>query len=615
MRIRARRPPDRLDETGTATVETPSEEEAGRPSLVSLLVEAGVASESELRELAGEADAQGIRLGELVVARDLLDEEGMGRLVAHQWGLPFLARGSLTIDPVAAGLLPFEQARTLHGCVIGIRERSPLVVVADPSSERLDALRTQVETTPGQASVSFAVVTASSLQGLLGQLARLSGRRPDPAPDRSHLARTPQTANGDRPEQIASRPTSSDQLLADLQRAAATEQTLQARLDQLTSEREAADEQIEQLRHQVEELQQQLEAADQRQTSEREPDSELQARLDQLESERETADQQIEQLQHQIEELQQQLEAADREIDQLQHRIEQLQAQLAAVDRQRVSERDHGSQLQARLDQMESERETADEQIERLRQQVEAADQQQASERDHSSELQTRLDRLESERETADQQIEQLHHQIAELQRQLAAADHHQTSERDRGSELQVRLDQLERDRTAAEQQVEQLQQQLAAADQQRASEREAADQQIEQLRQQLAAADRQRASERAPDSEPQARPDRRRNHRKPRDHELRREIHELLTQPDGTNPTTSGETAGEVSRINVRLLEGVFSQDERRQLAKGLIKAVVGVKGESFRNETEVLIAEVPVGNRHEREATITPEGVDEPG
>ncbi len=345
MRMRARRSPDRLDETGTAAVETSSEEEAARPSLVSLLVEASVASESALRQMAGEADAQEIGLGELVVARGLLDEEGMARLVARQWGLPFLARGSLTVDPATAGLLAFEQASTLRGCVIGIRDGGLLVVVDDPSRERLDALRTQVQTTPAGASVSFAIVTASSLTGLLGQLARLSGRRPDSNPARSALARTALPAAGSRAEQIVSRLASSDHLLADLQQAAATEQALQARLDQLESEREAADQQVGDLREQIEQLQQQLAAVE----SERDHDSELQARLDQLASEREAADQQVGDLQQQI---------------------EQLQQQLVAVDQQRVSERDHGSQLQARFDQLESEREAADQQIEQLQQQL-----------------------------------------------------------------------------------------------------------------------------------------------------------------------------------------------------------------------------------------------------
>ena len=62
---------------------------------------------------------------------------------------------------------------------------------------------------------------------------------------------------------------------------------------------------------------------------------------------------------------------------------------------------------------------------------------------------------------------------------------------------------------------------------------------------------------------------------------------------------------------IDVRLLEGVFSPEERKQLAEELIGAVVAVKGESFRTETEVLIAEVPVGNWYERGSPITPDGV----
>jgi hypothetical protein len=49
------------------------------------------------------------------------------------------------------------------------------------------------------------------------------------------------------------------------------------------------------------------------------------------------------------------------------------------------------------------------------------------------------------------------------------------------------------------------------------------------------------------------------------------------------------------VPLVDARLLDGVCASDERRQLAEGLIDAVVGVRGESFRAETEVLIAELP--------------------
>jgi phenylpyruvate tautomerase PptA (4-oxalocrotonate tautomerase family) len=62
---------------------------------------------------------------------------------------------------------------------------------------------------------------------------------------------------------------------------------------------------------------------------------------------------------------------------------------------------------------------------------------------------------------------------------------------------------------------------------------------------------------------------------------------------------------------IHVRLLEGVFGADERSELADQLIAAVVSVKGESFRAETEVLIDEVPVGNWYERGVPIVPDRV----
>jgi phenylpyruvate tautomerase PptA (4-oxalocrotonate tautomerase family) len=52
-----------------------------------------------------------------------------------------------------------------------------------------------------------------------------------------------------------------------------------------------------------------------------------------------------------------------------------------------------------------------------------------------------------------------------------------------------------------------------------------------------------------------------------------------------------------------------VLSSDEREQLAEGLINAGVEIKGEGFRSETEVLIAEVPVGNWYESGVRIVPE------
>jgi hypothetical protein len=59
-----------------------------RRSLVSLLVEAGVADEADLCALVVQAQ-QGIRFGELVVGRGLLDEEGMAGLLPASGGCRF----------------------------------------------------------------------------------------------------------------------------------------------------------------------------------------------------------------------------------------------------------------------------------------------------------------------------------------------------------------------------------------------------------------------------------------------------------------------------------------------------------------------------------------------
>jgi hypothetical protein len=54
-----------------------------------------------------------------------------------------------------------------------------------------------------------------------------------------------------------------------------------------------------------------------------------------------------------------------------------------------------------------------------------------------------------------------------------------------------------------------------------------------------------------------------------------------------------------------------VFSPDEREQRAEGLINAGVEVNGEGFRSETEVPMAEVPVGDWYASGVRIVPEGV----
>jgi hypothetical protein len=238
---------------------------APRPSLVSLLVGADVASEGELRGLAAEAREQGLRLGELLVARGLVDEERLGRLVAEQWRLGFLGREQLALDPVAAGLLPVVRARELGGCVLGFREGSLLVVVAEPTSERLSRLREELGVITAGAQVSFAVVS-----GLLGQLARFHHSEDVHAaadapvlplvPFEHHQQEASATAPGEHDagprEASVAEAAFAEELLADLERATASLEVLRGRVGQLQAAGQAKDRQAAELRREFDQANQ-----------------------------------------------------------------------------------------------------------------------------------------------------------------------------------------------------------------------------------------------------------------------------------------------------------------------------------------------------------------------
>jgi hypothetical protein len=146
---------------------------AVRPSLLSLLVEAGVAPEQELRAAAALGMGAGERLGEVVLRNGWLDEDGLGRLLARQWRLPFVADQAAVLDEHREEALPLDQAETLEGCPIVIDSGVLCAAVAEPATARLDALRKLIGP-----DGCFAVVTPATLRRLL---AERRGDAPEPA--------------------------------------------------------------------------------------------------------------------------------------------------------------------------------------------------------------------------------------------------------------------------------------------------------------------------------------------------------------------------------------------------------------------------------------------------
>lgn len=246
-----------------------------RPSLQSLLQEAGVGSEGELHNAFEEAQRQGKSLGEIVLARGWLDQEGLGRLLARQWSLPFLGRESLGVDPHAAELLSVEQTQTLRGCVIGIRNGGPLVVVAEPTTGRLEELRAVLGDT-----AHFAVVTGSSLEGLIEQRARVGGipvtvpagvnaEHVEAQPE-AHVETTVDRVERGDPELDDEQ---TDAIVADLEQATAGLTAARGRVEQLVGARRSAEQMVA-------DLQRRLADVEQERTREQEHSRDLASRLD-----------------------------------------------------------------------------------------------------------------------------------------------------------------------------------------------------------------------------------------------------------------------------------------------------------------------------------------------
>jgi hypothetical protein len=135
-----------------------------RASLVSLLVEAGIASEEQLQLVLAEGLATGERLGDAVVRQGWIDQVGLARVLARQWGLSFLedaeAQPKAQLPPGFAA----ERAFELQACPITGGEAGVLVAVAEPREERFTAVREQL----GGEAV-FVVVAQATLERLLRQ--------------------------------------------------------------------------------------------------------------------------------------------------------------------------------------------------------------------------------------------------------------------------------------------------------------------------------------------------------------------------------------------------------------------------------------------------------------
>lgn len=219
-----------------------------RPSLATLLAEAGVASEEQLRLATAEGMGSGERLGEVVLRRGWIDEHGLAQVLARQWQLPFLADEAARLDPQAPRLLPAELARALAACPV--EAAAPLLAIAEPSEERFASLAAAI----GDSELGFAVVTPGTLARLCDELA--GAEREAVSPDVAEEA-----ARGEHVEPLA----------ATLEEATRVLNALHGQVAELSKRRQREEAELERYRERLAQLEdERTQAEDERQRLEKE---------------------------------------------------------------------------------------------------------------------------------------------------------------------------------------------------------------------------------------------------------------------------------------------------------------------------------------------------------
>ena len=158
--------------------ETVLPEAAGTPSAVRvplgrLFVNAGLLTETQVDDALREGSQTGERLGEVVVRRGLVTEEKVAQLLAQQWDLSYVDRASIWFDADALARLSREDAQRLQAMPTRVQDGRVVVAVAEPTEQRLAALREVI------ADTVVVVVPKTALDAALSSELLTSRGKPD----------------------------------------------------------------------------------------------------------------------------------------------------------------------------------------------------------------------------------------------------------------------------------------------------------------------------------------------------------------------------------------------------------------------------------------------------
>jgi hypothetical protein len=165
-------------------------EASTRVPLGQLLIQGGFLTQVQLDDALYEGSRTGERLGEVVVRRGLASEDDVAKLLAEQWDLEYVERSAIWFDGNALARLSREDAQRLEALPTRIEGGHVVVAVAEPTEQRLEALRdligpeTVVIVVPK--SALDAGLRSDLLRSARGQFSPSDGEAEQPEPEAEH---------------------------------------------------------------------------------------------------------------------------------------------------------------------------------------------------------------------------------------------------------------------------------------------------------------------------------------------------------------------------------------------------------------------------------------------
>jgi type IV pilus assembly protein PilB len=135
---------DRLvvDVLATVAIDTYSDPSEPAPALLTarrllgaILLERGVIERDRLTEALAEAEASGMRVGDVLLRRGWIYEQELARAVACQYGLEYVDLNTASVNPRDAALLDPELGQRCRAVPLGFNGDELVIAVADPAPD------------------------------------------------------------------------------------------------------------------------------------------------------------------------------------------------------------------------------------------------------------------------------------------------------------------------------------------------------------------------------------------------------------------------------------------------------------------------------------------------